>query len=69
MICGIIAAAPEVEEDTEVAELLRRYVPSVSLQAVPGGGKLLQVGQHVVALDVRHPQRDAVGGGHPAPTR
>jgi len=35
---GIIAAAPEVEEDTEVAELLRSYVPAVSLQAVPGGG-------------------------------
>jgi LacI family transcriptional regulator len=35
---GIIAAAPEVEEDSEVADLLRRYVPSVSLQAVPGGG-------------------------------
>ena len=35
---GIIAAAPEVEEDSEVAELLRRYVPAVSLQAVPGGG-------------------------------
>ena len=35
---GIIAAAPEVEEDTEVADLLRRYVPAVSLQAVPGGG-------------------------------
>lgn len=35
---GIIAAAPEVEEDTEVAELLRKYVPAVSLQAVPGGG-------------------------------
>ena len=32
------AAAPELEEDTEVAELLRKYVPSVSLQAVPGGG-------------------------------
>jgi LacI family transcriptional regulator len=35
---GIIAAAPEVEEDTQVADLLRKYVPSVSLQAVPGGG-------------------------------
>src|SRR6202167_6345710 len=35
---GIVAAAPEVEEDTEVAELLRKYVPAVSLQAVPGGG-------------------------------
>jgi LacI family transcriptional regulator len=35
---GIIVAAPEVEEDAEVADLLRKYVPSVSLQAVPGGG-------------------------------
>lgn len=35
---GILVAAPEVEEDTQVAELLRKYVPSVSLQAVPGGG-------------------------------
>jgi LacI family transcriptional regulator len=35
---GIIAAAPEIEEDTRVAELLRKYVPAVSLQAVPGGG-------------------------------
>ena len=35
---GIIAAAPEVEEDTEVADLLRSYVPAISLQAVPGGG-------------------------------
>jgi LacI family transcriptional regulator len=35
---GIIAAAPEVEEDTQVADLLRKYVPAVSLQAVPGGG-------------------------------
>jgi LacI family transcriptional regulator len=43
---GIIAAAPEVEEDTEVAELLRRYVPSVSLQAVPGGGVPLVGSNH-----------------------
>jgi LacI family transcriptional regulator len=35
---GIIAAAPEVEEDTQVADLLRKYVPAVSLQSVPGGG-------------------------------
>jgi len=35
---GIIAVAPEVEEDSEVAGLLRRYVPAVSLHAVPGGG-------------------------------
>src|ERR1700759_2929778 len=43
---GIIAAAPEVEEDTEVADLLRRYVPSVSLQAVPGGGGSPLVGSN-----------------------
>jgi LacI family transcriptional regulator len=43
---GIIAAAPEVEEDTEVAELLRKYVPSVSLQAVPGGGVPLVGSSH-----------------------
>ena len=43
---GIIAVAPEVEEDTEVAELLRRYVPSVSLQAVPGSGVPLVGSNH-----------------------
>ncbi len=43
---GIIAAAPEVEEDTQVAELLRRYVPAVSLQAVPGGGVPLVGSNH-----------------------
>jgi len=35
---GILVAAPEVEENAAVAELLRKYVPAVSLQAVPGGG-------------------------------
>jgi LacI family transcriptional regulator len=35
---GVIAAAPQVEDDAEVAELLRAYVPAVSLHAVPGGG-------------------------------
>lgn len=35
---GIIAAAPQLEDDLEVAELLRRYVPCVSLHHVPGGG-------------------------------
>jgi LacI family transcriptional regulator len=34
---GVIAAAPQVEEDLEVAELLRAYVPAVSLHHVPGG--------------------------------
>jgi LacI family transcriptional regulator len=43
---GIIAAAPEVEEDTQVAELLRKYVPAVSLQAVPGGGVPLVGSNH-----------------------
>jgi LacI family transcriptional regulator len=43
---GIIVAAPEVEEDTEVAELLRSYVPAVSLQAVPGGGVPLVGSNH-----------------------
>jgi LacI family transcriptional regulator len=35
---GIIAAAPQVEHDPEVAELLRAYVPAVSLHHLPGGG-------------------------------
>ena len=35
---GVIAAAPQVEDDPEVAELLRTYVPAVSLHSVPGGG-------------------------------
>jgi LacI family transcriptional regulator len=35
---GVIAAAPQLEEDSAVAELLRRYVPAVSLHHVPGGG-------------------------------
>jgi len=35
---GVIAAAPQVEDDSEVAELLRTYVPAVSLHSVPGGG-------------------------------
>jgi LacI family transcriptional regulator len=35
---GIIAAAPEVEEDTAVAEMLREFGPAISLQSVPGGG-------------------------------
>jgi LacI family transcriptional regulator len=35
---GVIAAAPQLEGDTTVADLLRRYVPAVSLHHVPGGG-------------------------------
>jgi LacI family transcriptional regulator len=43
---GILVAAPEVEEDTTVADLLRKYVPAVSLQAVPGGGVPLVGSNH-----------------------
>lgn len=35
---GVIAAAPQLEESTEVAGLLRAYAPTVSLHSVPGGG-------------------------------
>lgn len=35
---GVIAAAPQLEENEKVAELLRAYVPAVSLHSVPGGG-------------------------------
>jgi len=35
---GIIAAAPDLEEDAEVGDLLRTYGPAVSLQSIPGGG-------------------------------
>jgi LacI family transcriptional regulator len=60
---GIIAAAPEVEEDTEVAELLRRYVPSVSLQAVPGGG-VPTVGP-TTGTPGGWPRTTCSGSGHP----
>ena len=43
---GIVAAAPQLEEDMDVAELLVRYVPSVSLHHVPGGGVPLVGSNH-----------------------
>lgn len=43
---GIVAAAPQLEEDVGVAELLVRYVPSVSLHHVPGGGVPLVGSNH-----------------------
>jgi LacI family transcriptional regulator len=43
---GIIAAAPQLEQDPEVADLLRRYVPAVSLHHVPGGGVPLVGSNH-----------------------
>ena len=52
---GVIAAAPQLEGDTQVADMLRRYVPSVSLHHVPGGGVPL-VG-YFLALHIRHPKQ------------
>ena len=43
---GVIAAAPQLEGDTKVADMLRRYVPSVSLHHVPGGGVPLVGSNH-----------------------
>ncbi|HEY2285506.1 MAG TPA: LacI family DNA-binding transcriptional regulator [Streptosporangiaceae bacterium] len=43
---GLIAAAPQLEGDTEVADMLRRYVPAVSLSHVPGGGVPLVGSNH-----------------------
>ena len=43
---GIVAAAPQLEEDMSVAELLVRYVPCVSLHHVPGGGVPLVGSNH-----------------------
>jgi LacI family transcriptional regulator len=43
---GVIAAAPQLEGDPEVAEMLRRYVPAVSLHHVPGGGVPLVGSNH-----------------------
>lgn len=37
-VAGIIAAAPQLEDDMAVAELLRRHVSTVSLHHIPGGG-------------------------------
>lgn len=61
---GIIAAAPQLEEDEELGELLRRRVPAVGLQHIPGGGVPVigsshrQVGQlatdHLVRFGHRH---------------
>jgi LacI family transcriptional regulator len=60
---GIISAAPRLEDDQGVAELLRGRIPAVSLHHVPGGGVPLvgsdnrQVGykptQHLLRLGHR----------------
>lgn len=53
---GIIAASPQLEEDVEVAALLRRFVPAVSLHHVAGGGIPMVGSNHreVGALAARH---------------
>lgn len=53
---GIIAAAPELEESVEVGDLLRRYVPVVSLHRVVGGGVPLVGSDHrdVARIAVDH---------------
>ena len=43
---GVIAAAPQLEGDPQVADMLRRYVPAVSLHHVPGGGVPLVGSNH-----------------------
>jgi LacI family transcriptional regulator len=43
---GIIAAAPQVENDPDFADLLRAHGPAVSLHHVPGGGLPVVGSQH-----------------------
>ncbi|HEY6501681.1 MAG TPA: LacI family DNA-binding transcriptional regulator [Streptosporangiaceae bacterium] len=43
---GVIAAAPDLEENEEVGELLRAHGPAVSLQSIPGGGLPLVGSNH-----------------------
>lgn len=38
---GIVMAAPQLEEDDRLGELLRGHVPAVSIHHVPGGGVTL----------------------------
>jgi LacI family transcriptional regulator, galactose operon repressor len=59
---GIIAAAPQLEEDPEVADLLRRYVPAVSLHHVPGGGVPLVGSNH--RAGARLATEHLIGLGH-----
>lgn len=53
---GIVAAAPQLEDDPRVAELLVRYVPTVSLHHVRGGGVPLVGSDHreVARLAAEH---------------
>jgi LacI family transcriptional regulator len=61
---GLLVAAPQIEGDTEAAELLRRYVPAVSLHHVPGGGLPLVGSDH--RAGARTATRHLIGLGHTA---
>jgi len=59
---GLILAAPQLEGDPEVADLLRRYVPAVSLYHLPGGGIPLVGSNH--REGARIATRHLIGLGH-----
>jgi LacI family transcriptional regulator len=59
---GLILAAPQLEGDPEVADMLRRYVPAVSLYNVPGGGVPLVGSNH--REGARIATRHLIGLGH-----
>jgi len=59
---GLILAAPQLEGDPEVADMLRRYVPAVSLYNVPGGGFPLVGSNH--REGARIATRHLIGLGH-----
>lgn len=53
---GILTAAPQMERDARIGELLRGPVPAVSIHRVPGGGVSLVGSDHVetALLATRH---------------
>jgi LacI family transcriptional regulator len=59
---GILTAAPQMERDARIGELLRGPVPAVSIHRVPGGGVSLVGSDHVetALLATRH----LLGLGH-----
>jgi LacI family transcriptional regulator len=59
---GILTAAPQMERDDRIGELLRGPVPAVSIHRVPGGGVSLVGSDHVetALLATRH----LLGLGH-----
>jgi LacI family transcriptional regulator len=59
---GILTAAPQMERDARIGELLRGPVPAVSIHRIPGGGVPLVGSDHVetALLATRH----LLGLGH-----